>query len=292
MAQVRANGIGIEVETAGDPANPALLLVMGLGVQMTQWPPELVAALVAAGYHVIRFDNRDIGLSEKFDHAGLPNLRRVGLVRLLGFSPRLPYTLSDMAADAVGVLDALGVAKAHVVGASMGGMISQHIAASYPERVLSLTSVMSSSGKRGLPMARPEAMAALMAPPPPPEAEAVADWAVKINRAIGSPAYAAPEDRIRARAKSDFARSYHPDGKVRQLAAIIGDGDRSARLKRIAAPTLVLHGVDDPLVPVECGRHTAQMIPGARLHEIKGMGHDLPLELVAEVTEAIASVAR
>ena len=292
MAQVRANGINIEVETAGDPANPALLLVMGLGVQMTQWPPELVEALVGMGYHVIRFDNRDIGLSEKFDHAGLPNLRRVGLVRLLGFSPRLPYTLSDMAGDAVGVLDALGVAKAHVVGASMGGMISQHVASRYPERVLSLTSVMSSSGKRGLPMARPEAMAALMAPPPPPEAEAVADWAVKINRAIGSPGYPAREERIRTRARSDFARSYHPDGKVRQLAAIIGDGDRSAMLKRISAPTLVLHGADDPLVPVECGRHTAKMIPGARLHEIKGMGHDLPVELVGEVSAAIGSIAR
>mgnify|MGYP000255160601 CR=1 FL=1 len=292
MAQVRANGISIEVETAGDPANPALLLIMGLGVQMTQWPPELVAALVDAGYHVIRFDNRDIGLSEKFDHAGVPNLRRVGLVRLLGFSPRLPYTLADMAGDAVGVLDALGVDQAHIVGASMGGMIAQHVASSFPERVRSLTSVMSTSGKRGLPMARPEAMAALMAPPPPPEAGAVADWAVTINRAIGSPGYPAAEARIRARANADFARSYHPDGKVRQLAAIIGDGDRSARLRRITAPTMVLHGADDPLVPVECGRHTAATVPGARLHEIAGMGHDLPLELVAEVTGVIASIAR
>lgn len=293
MPQIAANGISLEYEAYGDPANPALLLIMGLGAQLTLWPIELVEALVARGYHVIRYDNRDIGLSTKFTDHGVPNIRKVALMRLLGLRPKLPYRLTDMAADAVGLLDALGIDRAHMVGASMGGMIAQLVAATYPDRTLSLTSIMSTSGNRRLPPPRPEAFKALTTPPPPNATlEQMIPHVMRIARAIGSPAYPAPEDRLIERITRDFHRSFHPTGSARQLAAIVDDGCRRKRLKTITAPTLVIHGSDDPLVRIEGGRDTAAHIPGARLHEIPGMGHDLPLELVDEVADAIAGVAR
>jgi len=293
MPQITANGISLEYESFGDPANPALLLIMGLGAQLTLWPVELVEALVARGYHVIRYDNRDIGLSTKFTQHGVPNVRKVLLMRLFGLRPRLPYRLTDMAADAVGLLDALGIDKAHVVGASMGGMIAQLVASAWPERTLSLTSIMSTSGNRRVPPARPEAFKALTTPPPANATlERIIPHVTRIARAIGSPAYPTPEDRLAERIARDFQRSFHPTGSARQLAAIIDDGCRRDRLKRITAPSLVIHGVDDPLVRVEGGRDTAAHIPGARLHEVPGMGHDLPLELVGEIADAIAGVAR
>lgn len=289
MPQITANGISLEYESFGDPANPALLLIMGLGAQLTLWPVELVEALVARGYHVIRYDNRDIGLSTKFTQHGVPNVRKVLLMRLFGLRPRLPYRLTDMAADAVGLLDALGIAKAHVVGASMGGMIAQLVASTWPERTLSLTSIMSTSGNRRVPPARPEAFKALTTPPPADATlEQIIPHVTRIARAIGSPAYPTSEDRLAERIARDFQRSFHPTGSARQLAAIIDDGCRRDRLKRITAPSLVIHGVDDPLVRVEGGRDTAAHIPGARLHEVPGMGHDLPLELVGEIADAIA----
>ncbi len=290
--QTTANGISLEYEQFGDPANPPLLLIMGLGAQLTLWPVELVEALVARGFHVIRYDNRDIGLSQKFTDHGMPNFKRVGLMRLLGLRARLPYRLSDMAADAVGLLDALGIAKAHVVGASMGGMIAQLVAATYPERVLSLTSIMSTTGNRRVPAARPEAMAALMdRPPADATAETILPYGIRVSRAIGSPGYPASEDRLKERIARDYDRSFHPTGAGRQLAAILDDGDRRKRLAKVTAPTLVIHGADDPLVPVEGGRDTAASITGAKLLEIPGMGHDLPLELVDQVADAIAANA-
>ncbi|MEY4670640.1 MAG: hypothetical protein RLZZ415_519 [Pseudomonadota bacterium] len=293
MPQVNANGISLEVERYGDPANPLLLLIMGLGAQLTLWPIELVEALVARGYHVIRYDNRDIGLSTKFTEHGVPNVRKVLLMRLFGLRPKLPYRLTDMAADAVALLDSLGIAKAHIVGASMGGMIAQLVAATYPERTLSLTSIMSTTGNRRVPPARPEAFKALTTPPPANATLAdMIPHVTRIARAIGSPAYPTPEDRLVERITRDFERSFHPTGAGRQLAAIIDDGCRRSRLKNVSAPSLVIHGVDDPLVRVEGGRDTAAHIPGARLHEIPGMGHDLPLELVDEVADAITGVAR
>lgn len=293
MPQVKANGISLEVERYGDPTNPPLLLIMGLGAQLTLWPIELVEALVARGYHVIRYDNRDIGLSTKFTEHGVPNVRKVVLMRLFGLRPKLPYRLTDMAADAVALLDALGIAKAHIVGASMGGMIAQLVAATYPERTLSLTSIMSTTGNRRVPPARPEAFKALTNPPPANATLAdMIPHVTRIARAIGSPAYPTPEDRLVERITRDFERSFHPTGAGRQLAAIIDDGCRRSRLKNVSAPSLVIHGVDDPLVRVEGGRDTAAHIPGARLHEIPGMGHDLPLELVDEVADAITGVAR
>ena len=293
MPQITANGITLEYEAFGDPANPPLLLVMGLGAQMTLWPIELIEALTARGYYVIRYDNRDIGLSEKFGHAGVPDVRKVALMKLFGLRPKLAYRLADMAADAADLLRVLGIDKAHVVGASMGGMIVQLLAANHPEKVLSMTSVMSTTGNRRLPRARPEAMKALMGRPPANASlEQVIPVGITVSRAIGSPAYPAAEERLRDRIARDFHRSFYPQGAARQLAAIIDDGDRRARLKRIGAPSLVIHGIDDPLVPVEGGRDTAANIRGAKLHEIKGMGHDLPLELVEEISDVIAAHAK
>ena len=293
MPQITANGITLEYEAFGDPANPPLLLVMGLGAQMTLWPIELIEALTARGYYVIRYDNRDIGLSEKFGHAGVPDVRKVALMKLFGLRPKLPYRLADMAADAADLLRVLGIDKAHVVGASMGGMIVQLLAANHPEKVLSMTSVMSTTGNRRLPRARPEAMKALMGRPPANASlEQVIPVGITVSRAIGSPAYPAAEERLRDRIARDFHRSFYPQGAARQLAAIIDDGDRRARLKRIGAPSLVIHGIDDPLIPVEGGRDTAANIRGAKLHEIKGMGHDLPLELVEEISDVIAAHAK
>ncbi|MDE2412946.1 MAG: alpha/beta hydrolase [Sphingomonadales bacterium] len=293
MPHVHANGIDIAYEAHGDPANPPLLLIMGLGAQLTLWPIELVEDLVRRGYYVIRHDNRDIGLSTKFTEHGVPNFRRVALMRAFGLRAKLPYRLTEMAADAVALLDALGIAKAHVVGASMGGMIAQLVAIGYPDRVLSLTSIMSTTGNRRLPQAKPEALAALMdRPPPNATLEQVIPFGVRISKAIGSPGYPADETRLKERIARDYQRSFHPTGPGRQLAAILDDGDRRKRLRGVTAPSLVIHGADDPLVPVEGGRDTAAAIPGARLKVIPGMGHDLPLELVDEVAGAIAEIAR
>lgn len=293
MPQVHANGIDIAYETHGDPANPPLLLIMGLGAQLTLWPIELVEALVERGYYVIRHDNRDIGLSTKFTEAGLPNVRRVALMRLFGLRAKLPYRLTEMAEDAVALLDALGIARAHVVGASMGGMIAQLVAIGHPDRVLSLTSIMSTTGNPRLPRSRPEALAALMnRPPAGASMEEVIPFGVAISRAIGSPAYPAEETRLRERIERDYQRSFHPTGPGRQLAAILDDGDRRKRLRGVKVPTLVIHGADDPLVPVEGGKDTAAAIPGAQLKIIPGMGHDIPLELVDEIAGAIAGIAR
>lgn len=293
MPQITANGISIEYETHGNPSDPPLLLVMGLGAQLTLWPIELVEALVGHGYYVIRHDNRDIGLSEKFGHAGIPNFRKVALLRMFGIRTKLPYRLSDMADDAAGLLDALGIDSAHVVGGSMGGMIAQLMAIEHAPRVRTLTSIFSTTGNPRLPRPRPEAMQALLdRAPPGATLDDVIPIGIRVARAIGSPAYPTPEDRLRERIARDFHRSFYPEGPARQIAAIMDDGDRRKRLKKVTAPTLVIHGTDDPLVPVEGGRDTARAIPGAKLHEIPGMGHDLPLELVDEIAAAIAAHAK
>ncbi len=292
MPQITANGISIEYEAYGDPKNPPLLLVMGLGAQLTLWPIELVDALVARGYYVIRHDNRDIGLSEKFGLAGVPNFRRVALMRMFGLRARLPYRLTDMADDAAALLGALGIEKAHVVGASMGGMIVQLMAIHHPDRLLSMTSIMSTTGNPRLPRPKPEAMNALLdRAPANATLEDVIPIGIRVARAIGSPAYPTPEERLRERIARDFNRSFYPEGAARQISAIMDDGDRRKRLKQVRVPSLVIHGSDDPLVPVEGGRDTAAHIPGAKLLEIPGMGHDLPLELVETIADALAEHA-
>ena len=286
-----ANGISISYEDHGDPAAPPILLVMGLGGQLTLWPIELVEALVARGFRVIRYDNRDVGLSTKFAAAGVPNVKWLLVKSLIGLPVRVPYRLSDMARDGIGLLDHLGIPAAHIVGASMGGMISQHIAATFPDRTLSLTSIMSTTGNRRLPRAQPEAMKMLANRPQTSDPEELVAFSVRAARVIGSPAYPAAEERLQARVRADHARSWYPQGFARQMAAIIADGDRRAMLRKVSAPTLVVHGDADPLVPVAGAHDTAASIGGARLHIIPGMGHDLPVELVEEMAGQIAAHA-
>jgi pimeloyl-ACP methyl ester carboxylesterase len=290
--KIRANNIDIEVQDSAEryPAHatrPAVLLVMGLGMQLTAWPPEMVAALEEAGFRVVCFDNRDAGLSTAFDALGTPNLLWASLKYKLGMVPAAPYSLEDMAADAVGVLDGLNILQAHVVGVSMGGMIAQRIALAVPQRVLSLTSIMSSSGARGLPQAAPQVMQALLSRPSGTSLDAAVAHSVHLFQAIGSPAYPTPEAELRARVVASVRRSLRPAGTLRQMMAVVADFGRAALLGRITSPTLVIHGKADPLVPFACGEDTARRIPGARLVAIEGMGHDLPPEPVRQILAAL-----
>ena len=277
--KIRANGIEIEVEDTGageGGERPVVLLIMGLGMQLVAWPAELVQALVDAGYRVIRHDNRDIGLSEHFDQKGVPNMVLAMLRFKLGLAVDAPYSLQDMAADSIGVLDALGVKKAHVVGASMGGMIAQRVALTAPDRVASLTSVMSTSGARGLPSASPKVLQAMFRrPASAAQADIVAHY-VRLYKAIGSPGFPITEAEMVERILQGVRRNFHPAGTMRQLVAIAADSKRAAALALVNRPTLVLHGRADPLIPFPCGEDTARRIPGARLVGIDGMGHDLP----------------
>ncbi len=293
MPTLNANGIRIAFDTAGDPKAPPLLLVHGLGMQLTAWPDEFVEGLVELGFYVIRFDHRDSGLSTKFDGAGVPNLTLAWIKSKLGWPLRAPYRLDDMAEDAIGVLSALGVARAHVVGVSMGGMIAQILAARYPQRILSLTSIMSSSCRRGLP-GPDKKIGRLLARrlPDPADTEGIVDHGVGLLRAIGSPAYPTPDKILRRRVARSVRRSWCPGGAVRQAMAIAASGDRCALLRTITAPSLVIHGAADPLVPLACGEDTATRIPGARLEVIEGMGHDLPPQLVERLLALIDAHAR
>jgi pimeloyl-ACP methyl ester carboxylesterase len=292
IGQTTANGMSITYEDKGPRDAPVILLVMGLGGQLTLWPDEFVDALNDRGFRTIRYDNRDVGLSTRFDAAGVPNLKWMFVKAAIGLPVRGAYGLADMAADGMALLDALGVERAHIVGASMGGMIAQHIAARYPDRVLSLTSIMSTTGNRRLPRARKEAMQVLANRPMGGDPEEMIAYSVRAARVIGSPGYPAEEDRLQRRVRADYERGFYPQGVARQMAAIVADGDRRAMLKGVKAPTLVIHGEDDPLVPLAGGRDTAASIAGARLMTIPGMGHDLPLALVDTLTGAIAEHAR
>lgn len=282
LATAQANGITIAYETSGSPLDPPVLLIMGLGMQLIAWPQDLIDGLVEQGYYVIRFDNRDIGLSSKLHQYKKPNLVWAYLKSLVGWKQGAAYTLNDMADDALGLLDALGVARAHLVGVSMGGMIAQIFAARFPGRTHSLTSIMSSSGRRGLPGPSAAARAALMRPPsaqPASRQEAV-QRGVDTWRLIGSPSFPTPERVLRAKVERALARSVSPDGMARQMVAVVASGDRTPLLRKIRCPALVIHGAADPLVPVACGIDTARAIGGARLHVIEGMGHDLPAQLI------------
>jgi pimeloyl-ACP methyl ester carboxylesterase len=287
MAEERAaaNGIEIAYETIGDPSNPALLLVMGLGTQLIHWDLELCERFADRGFHVIRFDNRDAGRSTYID-APVPNLRRA----MAGLRIDAPYLLDDMADDAFGLLDHLGIEAAHVAGASMGGMIAQTMAIRRPERVLSLTSIMSTTGERraGRPKLRVWGVLLRRAPR---DKDAAVEYFVQVFSLIGSKGFPADEDRIRALAAEAYDRGHSPAGTGRQLAAIMASGDRTDRLRELRVPTLVFHGRDDPLVPFRGGRATADAIPGARLIGIPGMGHDLPREVWPRLVDAVAETA-
>lgn len=291
MAQAKINGISIEYEVHGADDGEPLLLIMGLGMQLTRWPAPLYEKLVARGFRVIRFDNRDVGLSQKF--TGAPSIESVVMARMQGQSPDIPYTLDDMAADAVGVLDHLGIERAHVTGASMGGMIGQLVAADYPERVRSFTAVFTTTGNPALPPSKPEAMAVLTtrAPDPAKDIEAYLDHTLRSARTIGSPGYPLDEKIVRERSRVDVLRCYEPLGVARQLAAVIANGDRRVKLANIKAPVVVLHGDSDPLVPVEGGKDLAATVAGAELRIVPGMGHDLPPELYDTVVDAIVRAA-
>lgn len=289
MPTVAANGIEIAYDEFGDAKAPVILLIMGLGTQMIAWPVPFCEALAARGFRVVRFDNRDIGLSTKFDSVGPVDVV-AGFTRALAGEPvAAPYNLNDMAADAIGLMDKLGIARAHIVGASMGGMIAQVVAAKYPDRTRSLVSIMSSSGDPSLPPGKPEAIAALLAPrPDAADREAVITHGMKVYRVIGSPGFPTSDAELRVKIEQSTDRSYYPVGVGRQLMAVLASGSRVDLLKTIAVPTLVLHGADDPLVPVEAGKDTAEHVPGSKLTIVPGMGHDLAPGLVPILVEAIA----
>jgi pimeloyl-ACP methyl ester carboxylesterase len=287
MPQVRANGLNLEYESFGEPRDPAILLVMGLGAQLVLWPDALCQALAGAGYRVIRFDNRDVGLSTKLEHPRRPKLVRAAIAARLGLKVKAPYTLNDMAQDAVGLLDALNVPRAHVVGASMGGMIAQILAARHEPRVKSLVSIMSTSGNPRLPQARLDLQLRLVRRPAGSDREALIEHSMETWRLIGSPHYPPSEQELRAKVERSYDRSSYRHGLARQTLAIIASGSRVPLLRRIQAPTLVIHGEEDPLVPVAAAYDLARHIPGARLEIVEGMGHDLPPALIPTFSRMI-----
>jgi proline iminopeptidase len=286
-------GLTLTYEADGDPGATPILLIMGLGMQLTSWPASLVAQLVERGYYVIRIDNRDAGLSSKLEHHGSPNLVWAFLKSKMGLKIRSPYSLHDMAGDALALLDHLGLATAHVVGASMGGMIAQVLTAEQPKRVISLTSIMSSSGRRGLPGPTREAARILMSRPANPrDPEQVANHYVRLFRIIGSPAYPTSEAVLRERIRAGAERNSNASGTARQMLAIAASGSRVRLLQRISRPTLVIHGDADSLVPLPCGQDTARNVPGALLRVIAGMGHDLPEALMQPMARMIDAHCR
>ena len=294
MPTVTTPNTGIEIfyEDHGDPAHETILLVMGLGAQLTLWPDELVEALTGEGFRVIRYDNRDIGLSQKMEGARAPSLPIQLLRKKIGFPAKVPYTLTDMADDGIGLLDALGIDRAHVVGASMGGMIVQLMAVHHPDRLMSMTSIMSTTGNGKLPQAEKHAMEALIAPLKGMDEESLVAHGLNLAKNIGSPGFPFEPEQQREKVLRNVRRSVYPAGLPRQLAAIIDDGCRRSRLANVRTPTLVLHGEADPLVKLEAGEDTARHISGARLVTIPGWGHDIPPELVGRVAEEIVVHAR
>jgi len=282
---VSSAGVDIAFERFGDQQGSPVLLIMGLGTQMLGWPDGFCAALADRGMQVIRFDNRDIGLSTHMTDAPAPD---VGAA-LTGDHSSASYKLSDMARDTAGLLDSLELPSAHVVGASMGGMIAQTLVIEHPDRVRSLTSIMSTTGDPSVGRPTESAMAALLSPPAASREEAI-ERTLAIVRVIGSPGFALDETEIRRRTGLAYDRSNDPVGVARQLVAIAASGDRTAALSRVSIPTLVVHGADDPLVDVSGGRATARAIAGAELAVFDGMGHDLPRGLWAEIARRIGEL--
>lgn len=294
--QLSANGVRIEVDIRGPDSGEPLLMIMGLGMQYIAWPEGLVDELVGHGFRVIRFDNRDIGLSQPFDELGVPSVPLAALLHTLHLPVKAPYQLADLARDAVGVLDALGIDKAHVCGASMGGMIAQHLGFAHGGRLKSLTLMMTSSGARGVPRESLAVRKVLMSRPRPGATPAqtfenILDHFVSLYGVIGSPGYPAEAGVLRERIAQGVRRSFRPQAVARQIVAIAADDRRAERLPRITAPTLVLHGEGDALIPVGAAHDLASRIPGAKLETIAGWGHDLPEPLWPRLAGAIAAHA-
>jgi pimeloyl-ACP methyl ester carboxylesterase len=282
MASAHVNGIDLEYVTEGDPSNPALLLVMGLGAQLIAWPDEFVTALADRGFFVIRYDNRDCGLSTKLD--GLPDVAAL----FGGDTSSAPYFIEDMADDGVALLDELGIERAHVVGASMGGMITQAMVINHAERFLSACSIMSTTGDRSVGQPTPDALVALLRPPATNREEAIAG-SLAGAQVIGSPGYPVELEDLERRAGAAYDRSYCPEGTVRQLASILAAKDRTEGLGQVHMPFLVIHGEADPLVQPDGGEATAAAVPGSTLLLIPGMAHDLPDALHSTIIEAIVN---
>ena len=294
--QLSCNGVRLEVEVHGPAGGEPLLMIMGLGMQLVAWPDGLVEQLVARGFRVIRFDNRDVGLSQPFDQLGVPNIPMAALLHTFGLPVKAPYQLADLARDAVGVLDALGIERAHVCGASMGGMIAQHLGFAHGQRLKSLTLMMTTSGHRSLPKESLKVRRAMLSRPrrastPEQKFENVLDHYVSLYGVIGSPGYPAELNHLRDRISRAVKRSFRPQAVARQLVAIAADTHRAERLPRISAPTLVLHGEADPLIPVAAAHDLARRIPGAQLATIAGWGHDLPEALWPRLADGISAIA-
>jgi pimeloyl-ACP methyl ester carboxylesterase len=292
--KVKANGITIAYEDFGSEQDEAMLLIMGNGTQLTAWPIELIEELVRRGYRVVVYDNRDVGLSTKFDQAGTPDARAVIEAKIAGKPSLLPYSLDDMAKDAVGLLDALGIKKAHVVGVSMGGMIAQLVAADHPEHTFSLSSIMSTSGNPEVPFpAKPEAVSKMPKPVPNGDEKAIIANAFKAIQIMAGPVYPPDEKRVRDLIARSMKRSADRDGMARHnaLSALGLFEDRRTKLRTIKVPTVVVHGAEDPLMSVEGGKDTVANIPGAELRIIPGMGHDLPIPLAKTIADAIVAAA-
>lgn len=288
MSTINSGAVEIAYETTGPSQGPALLLVMGLGSQLVAWPPRLVEGLAEAGWHVITFDNRDVGRSTWLsDLPPVPVMELLSSARAGQVAPP-PYTLEDMADDGMGLLDGLGISQAHVLGVSMGGMIAQRMALAHPDRVRSLASVMSTTGDPSLPGPTPEAATALLSPVPIDDRDAYVAAIMEKRAVLASPGLPLDEQATLHAVERTFDRGVNPAGFLRQYHAVLADGDRTALLRMLRVPTLVIHGTDDPLIRVQAGTATAKAIPDAQLELIDGMGHDLPPAVCDRIVELLA----
>lgn len=289
---VNANGVEIAYELYGNPDDPVIFLIHGLGMPMTSWPKAMVDKLVASGFQVLRIDNRDQGRSQKFDNLPMPNMIWQILKLKFGLKVNAPYPLTDLMSDTMGVLDALNITEAHLVGVSMGGMISQLVAINAPSRVKSLTSIMSTTGNPKLPRAKKEVVDHLMSRTPLKTQDDIVNYHVRTWQLIGSPAYPTKTEQLKAYVREQLDRGISPMGTTRQLLAILGTHNRFSELKSLSMPVQVIHGTHDPLIPVAAGKETAQAIEHAKLHLIQGMGHDLPEQLHDDLCDLIIKQAK
>jgi len=286
-----SSGIEIAYETFGNASTEPLLLIHGLSWQMIMWDREFCELLADRGYFVIRFDNRDVGRSTVLDEAGIPDVAGLLASIARGESVTVPYLLTDMAEDAFGLLDHLGIASAHVMGMSMGGMIGQTMSLEKPERIRSLTSLSSTTGDPSLPPPTPEALT-IITVPPPAERPAFVSHFIETWRILNGPRFPVDEERVAEYARQSFDRGFSIGGVARQIAAINASGSRRESLRSLHTPLLVIHGDADPLLPVQCGIDTADAVPGSSLNIIKGMGHALPAPVWREIVDAVAGHAR
>ena len=297
MPNIDANGLSLHYESLGNESDPPILLIMGLAVQMILWPNELCQTLVNKGFRVIRFDNRDVGLSTHLDHLGVPSVPLEYAKFVLRLPLKAPYLIDDMAADTAALIDALGLKRPHVIGASMGGMIAQNLAANYPDKVASLTSIMSTTGRRSLPRPTWKTLRAIMQPPAKRgDTQGAIDRMEKVLGVISSKTYPPDPARLREFCTRHIMRANYPPGGARQLLAIAASDDRTYTVRKIKAPTLVIHGDEDMLVSPVCGMETAREIVygggKARVNIIKGMAHDFPEPLIPQIADEIIAHCR